>query len=295
MNELEGLNWKQLLLRLAGMTGGCVIYAMGVGLFLDPLTIAPGGLSGISIVLATLLPLETGTILLILNIPLLILGLRVFGRGFLLNTVYATVASSLMINGVTELSQGYPLVTENPLLAAIAGCACVGCGMGIVYRCGGTTGGTDIIVKVLRTKFPHIKTGSITMALDVAVICLVTVVTRDLEIALIAAIGVVISGSVMNRVLYQADEAILLMVVSRNSRQIARRILSEADLGVTLLPATGAYTGNSREVLMCVAHKRVYARVRRIIREEDDAAFTIITSASAVYGEGFKDPFAQEL
>ncbi|MCC8183107.1 MAG: YitT family protein [Clostridiales bacterium] len=295
MNELEGLNWKQLLPRLAGMTAGCLVYAIGVALFLDPLTIAPGGLSGISIVLATLLPLETGTILLLLNIPLLILGLRVFGRGFLLNTVYATVLSSLMINGVTQLAQGYPLITESALLAAIAGCACVGCGMGIVYRCGGTTGGTDIVVKILRTKYPHIKTGTISIALDVAVICTVTIITRNLEKALIAAIGVVISGSVMNKVLYQADEAILLMVVSQHSRQVAQRILSEADLGVTILPATGAYTGNPQEVLMCVAHKRVYARVRRIIREEDSAAFTIITSASAVYGEGFKDPFALEL
>ncbi|MCD8382900.1 MAG: YitT family protein [Clostridiales bacterium] len=295
MNELEGLNWKQLLLRLAGMTAGCLVYAMGVALFLDPLTIAPGGLSGISIVLGTLLPLETGTILLILNIPLLILGLIVFGRAFLLNTVYATVLSSLMIDWVAQMAQDYPLVTEDALLAAIAGCACVGFGMGVVYRCGGTTGGTDIIVKILRTRFPHIKTGSISIALDVVVICLVTVVTRNLEKALIAAIGVVISGFVMNQVLYQTDEAVLLMVVSKHSRQIARRILSEADLGVTLLPATGAYTGNSQEVLMCVAHKRVYARVRRIIREEDNAAFTIITSASAVYGEGFKDPFALEL
>lgn len=281
--------------QLAVISLGCLFYAAGVSLFLDPLKIAPGGLSGISIVLNELIPLETGTILLLLNVPLLLLGLKKFGKAFLLNTVYATVLSSVLMDLITWLVEPLPLITEQELLASIAGSACTALGIGLVFRCGCTTGGTDILVKVLRTKYPHIKSGTLAVCVDVMVVALAALVYRDLEKAIIATVGIIIYGVVLDQVLYRRDEATMMLIVSERHQQIAQRILLEVGIGATLLQATGAYTGLNREIVLCVAHKRLYPKVREIVREEDKDAFTIITSASTVYGEGFKDPFATEI
>lgn len=281
--------------QLAVISLGCLCFAVGVSLFLDPLKVAPGGLSGISIVLNELIPLETGTILLVLNIPLLLLGLKKFGKAFLLNTVYATVLSSVLVDLVAWLAEPFPLITEQELLASIVGSACTALGVGLVFRCGCTTGGTDILVKVLRTKYPHIKSGMLTIMMDVFVVAMAAVVYRDLEKAIIAAVGIIIYGVVLDQVLYRTDEATMMLIVSEKHHRIAQRILLEVGIGATLLQATGAYTGLDREIVLCVAHKRIYPKVREIVREEDKDAFTIITSASTVYGEGFKDPFATEI
>lgn len=293
---MKGMSTRKLLGflgRIVMIFAGSLLFAVGVALFLDPLSIAPGGLSGVAIVLHTLLPLETGAIYLILNVPMLLLGLNQFGRDFLAGTLFATVVISLLTDSIAGLA--LPLITQQELLASMVGSACTATGAGIIFRCGCTTGGMDILVKVLRSRFPHIKSGVFTAATDTLVVMFSALVFRNLEKALIAAIGILIYGFVLDQVLYRTDEATMLLIVSRQNRAIARRLLTEVNIGATFLPATGAYSGRSQEILLCVAHKRLYAKVRAIIREEDPAAFTMITSASEVYGEGFKDQYAVEL
>lgn len=284
-----------LLGRLAGMSLGCLFFGAGVSLFLDPLRIAPGGLSGVAIVLGEFLPLETGAILILLNIPLLLLGLWQFGREFLFSTVYATLLSSALIDVIAWLARDLPLITHQELLASLAGSACTALGAGLVFRCGGTTGGTDIVVRLLRRRYPHIKSGAFSIALDAAVITGVALIYRNPEKALIAAVGVIVYGVVLDQVLYRSDEATMLLIVSTHSQSIARRILTELNIGATFLQARGAYTGREQQILLCVAHKRLYPKVRQIVHEEDSAAFTILTSASQVYGEGFLDPYQPEI
>ena len=284
-----------LLGRLAGMSLGCLFFGAGVSLFLDPLRIAPGGLSGVAIVLGEFLPLETGAILILLNIPLLLLGLWQFGREFLFSTVYATLLSSALIDVITWLARDLPLITHQELLASLAGSACTALGAGLVFRCGGTTGGTDIVVRMLRRRYPHIKSGAFSIALDAAVIIGVAVVYQDPEKALIAAVGVIVYGVVLDQVLYRSDEATMLLIVSTHSQEIAQRILTELNIGATFLQARGAYTGREQQILLCVAHKRLYPTVRQIVHEEDSAAFTILTNASQVFGEGFLDPYQPEI
>lgn len=284
-----------LLGRLAGMSLGCLFFGAGISLFLDPLHIAPGGLSGVAIVLGEFLSLETGTILILLNIPLLLLGLWQFGREFLFSTVYATLLSSALIDIITWLTRALPLITRQELLASLVGSACTAFGAGLVFRCGGTTGGTDIVVRLLRRRYPHIKSGAFTIALDVAVILAVALVYQDGEKALIAGLGAVVYGLVLDQVLYRGNEAAMLLIVSAHSQSIAQRVLSELNIGATFLQAKGAYTGREQQILLCVAHKRLYPKVQQIAREEDPAAFSILTSASQVYGEGFLDPFTPEL
>lgn len=281
--------------RLAGITLGSICFSAGVALFLDPLHIAPGGLSGVAIVLNEFLPLETGAILMLLNVPLLVLGLWRFGREFLFSTVYATILSSALIDVITWLVQDLPLITRQELLASLVGSACTALGTGLVFRSGGTTGGVDIVIRLLRQRYPHIKSGTFSIALDAVVVGMVALVYRDPEKALIAAVGVVAYGIVLDRVLYQGDEATMLLIISQRSPEIAHRILTELDIGATFLPARGAYTGRPHDLLLCVAHKRLYPQIRQIVREEDSSAFTILTSASQVFGEGFKHPMTPDL
>lgn len=295
MNHISTRKLLRLLGRILVIAAGSLIFAIGVALFLDPLSIAPGGLSGVSIILHTLLPMETGMIYLILNIPMLLMGLRHFGRDFLCGTLLSTLLISLLTDGISAYTRGLPLITEQEVLASMVGSACTALGAGVIFRCGCTTGGMDVLVKVLRTRFPHIKSGVFTTITDAMVVLLSAVVFRNPEKGLIAAIGIIIYGFVLDQVLYRTDEATMLFIVSRENRRIAQRLLSEVNIGATFLPATGAYSGQSREILLCVAHKRLYAKVRQIIREEDPAAFTMITNASEVYGEGFKDQYSPEL
>ena len=298
MDTMKHLSTRRLLgqvHRFLVIVAGSLVFAVGVALFLDPLSIAPGGLSGVSIVLHTLLPMETGLIYLILNIPMLLLGWKSFGRDFLFGTLLSILLISLFTDGIAAATAGLPRVTEQELLASMVGSACTALGAGVIFRCGCTTGGVDVLVKVLRGKFPHIKSGVFTTALDTLVVLLSVLVFRDVEKGLIAAIGIIIYGFVLDQVLYRTDEATMLFIVSRRNRAIADRLLHEVNIGATFLPATGAYTGQSQEILLCVAHKRLYAKVRGIIREEDPAAFTMITSASEVYGEGFKDQYSVEV
>ena len=295
MKRISTRRLLSLLGRMAIITVGSLIFAIGVALFLDPLSIAPGGLSGVAIILHTLLPLETGMIYMILNIPMLVMGLRHFGRDFLCGTLFSIVVISLSTDAIAAHTRGLPLVTSQEVLASMVGSACTALGAGIIFRCGCTTGGMDVLVKVLRTKFPHIKSGVFTTITDTVVVVLSAVVFRNPEKGLIAAIGIIIYGIVLNQVLYSTDEATMLFIVSRENRRIAQRLLTEVNIGATFLPATGAYSGQSREILLCVVHKRLYARVRGIIREEDPEAFTMITNASEVYGEGFKDQYSLEL
>ncbi len=282
--------------KIAGLTFGAAIYSAGIALFLDPHSLAPGGVGGIAIMLNRLFPiLETGSFILLLNIPLLILGLIAFGKKFLLSTVYTTVISSLMVDAIAMLMKDRPLLTDNIMLAALAGGAGLSVGMGIVFRSGGTTGGMDIVVKLLRRRFRHLRTGAIYMAMDAAVVLCTIPVLGGLEVAMYAAVALVVASVLMDKVLYGAEGGTLFYIVTDKPDAIARRILEELELGVTYLQGEGAYTGAPKRVLLCVARKQLSPKIRDIVKTEDSAAFLIVTPASEVLGEGFKAHEAEEL
>ncbi len=282
--------------KIVGLTFGAAIYSAGIALFLDPHSLAPGGVGGIAIMLNRLFPiLETGSFILLLNIPLLILGLIAFGKKFLLSTVYTTVISSLMVDAIAMLMKDRPLLTDNIMLAALAGGAGLSVGMGIVFRSGGTTGGMDIVVKLLRRRFRHLRTGAIYMAMDAAVVLCTIPVLGGLEVAMYAAVALVVASVLMDKVLYGAEGGTLFYIVTDKPDAIARRILEELELGVTYLQGEGAYTGAPKRVLLCVARKQLSPKIRDIVKTEDSAAFLIVTPASEVLGEGFKAHEAEEL
>ncbi len=260
------------------------LYSAGVALFLDPNNLAPGGVTGVSILLNRLIHVETGTLILVLNIPLLIIAWKKFGWRF----VAGTLSSLVLISVFTNLFEHLEPVTTDLLLAAVAGGICIAVGLGTVLKCGLTTGGTDIVVRLLRIKNPHLKTGSLFLIVDLIVISGSLLVFRDFEKAMYAVIAIMITSWVLDLVLYGKDEAKLIYIISDFPEQIAKRLMEDLDMGVTYLEGTGAYTDKKKQIIMCVARKRVAPKVEEVVKAVDTGAFMIVTSASEIFGRGYK-------
>ncbi len=273
------------------ITISCIIYSAAVSLFLDPNSLAPGGVTGIAIILNRLIPVETGTLILLINIPILLLGAWKFGIRFSLSTIYSTVLISLF----TNLFSCIEVVTRDPLLASLAGSCLTAIGIGGVFKAGATTGGTDIIVKILRIKMPHLKTGGLFLAIDAVIVAASAFVFKDIDVALYAGLTVFVISLVLDLVLYGRDEAKLFFIISDKSEQITRRLLEELDIGVTHMQGAGAFSGKEKQVILCAAKKVTAPKAEQIVREEDPRAFMIITSATEIYGEGYKSYFSEKL
>ncbi len=284
---------KNTFKNIISMSIGALLYAAAVALLMDPNNLAAGGLSGISIIIGhftDILPI--GTWVIIFNIPIMILGIWKLGFKILLPTIYCVALSSVAMN----IFQSFGImITENTLLACCAGSVLSATGIGLVFRGGGTTGGTDVIVKVLRLKFPHISTGMFFLIAD-GLVCLTSgFVFNDMDKALYAGIAVFIQMMVLNTVLYGSDEARLVYIISEKKDEIAQRLLEELDAGATFLNGTGAYTGRDKQVLMCVLRMRMLPQAREIVRKIDTNAFMVVTKATSVFGEGFKSHTDEDL
>ena len=284
--------WKKII----GMTVGAVVFSAAIALFIDNLSLAPGGVGGISILLNRLFPfLDTGAWILLLNIPLLVVGLIVFGKRFLISTVYTTVLSSVLVDIIGKYAKPYLPLTDNVMLGSMAGGALLAVGIGVVFRSGGTTGGMDIVVKLLRRRFRHMKTATLYMFTDIAVVLLAIPVMRNIESAMYSAVSLIITNIVLDKVLYGGDGGTLFYIVTETPDAIAKRILDEVELGVTYLNGEGAYTGEPKRVILCVARKQLAPKIRDVVKTEDPGAFIIGTPAAEVLGEGFKAQESEEL
>ncbi len=288
---MESRGIRKKLKNYTMITLAAVVYAAGVSLFLDPNNLAPGGVTGIAILIGRLTGLGTGMLILLLNVPLLLLGIWKFGWKFILSTFYAI----FVISAATDILAPVGAVTEEPILAAAAGGALTAAGLGFVFRAGATTGGMDIVIKVLRIRYPHIRTGSLFLITDVMIASMSGFVFGNVDVVLYALIAIFVMSYVLDLVLYGADEAKLFYIVSDSPEKIAERILGEIDLGVTYLEGKGAYSSQNKKVIMCVTRKQQAPGIEQIVKEEDPGAFMIITGASEIYGEGYKNIFAEKI
>lgn len=278
--------WDYVMITVFSLT-----YGVGISLFLDPNNLAPGGVSGISIMLSRITPIPTGTWILLLNVPILALGLWKFGVKFLVSTIYCTVVSSAFTNMLAKFA---PLTTDK-LLAAVAGGTIMAISMGMILKAGATTGGVDIIVKVLRLKYRHLKTGNLYLIMDAIVVTLSGIMFQNLEIALYAAVAIFVSSVVMDTVLYGKDGAKMIYIISDHPEELTSRILGDLDIGVTMLQGEGAYSGKEKKVLMCVMRKPLAPKAQQIVKEEDPDAFMIVSDATEIFGEGYKSYFSERL
>lgn len=278
---------------------GCIVYSLGVSLFLDANALASGGVTGIAILIdyVTNGVVGTGWLILIINIPLFIIGLIFFGKKFIVSSLVSTALSSGLIELWDFAIVPHMPAVSNTLIPALIGGALYGCGLGLIFRAGSTTGGTDIIVKLLRRKFRHMKSGIISMSIDVIIVAASWFVYKDLELLLVTAVSIIVFTFAFDWSLYGGNSAMLVHIVTTEDKAaaICRGILVELDISATIFDGKGAYTGDDKTVIMCVVKNYVYPRLRDIIKEHDSDAFTIVSSAKEIYGEGYKPHDAEEL
>lgn len=287
----RNMGYGAFVKKYAVITGACILFGAGIGLFIDPNNLAPGGASGLCIILSRLVPIETGTLFLLVNIPIIGLGIWKFGWKFILSTLYAIFVSSMATNYFDTLE---PL-TREPLLGAVFGGVLVASGIGLVMRAGATTGGTDIIVKCLKLKKPYLKTGTIFLTIDSVIIGIGGIVFGRIDSVLYSIISAVATSLMLDIVLYGRDGAKMIYIISNAPVNITERLLKELNVGVTYLDGTGAYRKEQKQVIFCVVKKQSAYKVEEIVKQEDDSAFMIISSATEIYGEGYKSYFGEKL
>lgn len=265
---------------------GCSCYAFSTAMFTAPNQIAAGGATGLAIVLNYVLPqIQIGSWSFIINIPLFILAWRVIGLKFIFRSAIVTA----MLSAIIDLfSLFIPAYTGNPLLAVIFGGVCNGAGLALIFLRGATSGGSDILARVLRTKIQYIPMGRMILFVDCVVILISGFVFKSLESVLYALIVVFISSKTIDAILYRTGSGKLLMVVTDNARKMSDAITSEMHRGVTLLPVRGGYTGKEKSMLIIAVRNNEVSNAYRIIHEFEPKPFIIISDAGEILGEGFK-------
>lgn len=273
--------------RYLKLTMYSILYAVGFQLFIVPNFLAPGGFSGVSVLLNHVIPVvPTGTFLLLMNIPILIVGLWKFGAKFTVSTCYCVVLTS----GLMTLLEifGKPIVSDDVFLGCVCGGAIVGFALGKIFRHGATTGGMDIVVKLIRLKVPHLKTNQVFLIADSFVVAAMILLMGDVVRGLYSAICIVISTTIMDRALYGKDEATFVHIISDKPQEVADQLLYELQMGVTFIEGMGAYTKKEKKIIMCVAKKRDFYKVEAVVKKTDPKSFMIVLSAQEVFGEGYK-------
>ena len=273
--------------RYLKLTMYSILYAVGFQLFIVPNFLAPGGFSGVSVLLNHVIPeVPTGTFLLLMNIPILIIGFWKFGAKFTVSTCYCVVLTSVLMTLLEYFAK--PIVSDDIFLGCACGGAIVGFALGKIFRHSATTGGMDIVVKLIRLKVPHLKTNQVFLIADSFVVAAMILLMGDVIRGLYSAICIVISTTIMERALYGKDEATFLHIISDKPQEVADQLLYELQLGVTFIEGQGAYTKKEKKIIMCVAKKRDFYKVEAVVKKTDPKSFMIVSSAQEVYGEGYK-------
>lgn len=264
-----------------------ILYAVGFQLFIVPNFLAPGGFSGVSVLLNHVIPaIPTGIFILMLNIPILIIGFWKFGAKFTISTCYCVVLTSVLMTLFEYFAK--PIVSDDIFLGCVCGGAIVGFSLGKIFRHGATTGGMDIVVKLIRLKVPHLKTNQVFLIADSFVVAAMILLMHDVVRGLYSAICIVISTTIMERALYGKDEATFVHIISDKPQEVADRLLYELQMGVTFIDGMGAYTKKDKKIIMCVAKKRDFYKVEAVVKKTDPKSFMIVSSAQEVFGEGYK-------
>ncbi len=264
---------------------GSILYAAGIYTFAGNAGFAPGGISGLALLLNHLSGFPVGTLTLIFNIPMVAISYRAVGRQLLLKSAKTMIISSLFLDIVFPLT---PMYRGNRMMAAVYSGIFLGAGMALFYIRGSSSGGIDFLALTIKKKKPHLSMGVITLIIDLVVIFLGWPVFGDIDAVLYGVASTGISTIVMDKVLYGSGAGTLAVIITGKGQQIAERIGTDAKRGVTSLPAKGGYTGAYKDVLLCACSKAEAYLVRSVVEEVDAEAFLMFTETSEVFGEGFK-------
>ncbi|HID32473.1 MAG TPA: YitT family protein [bacterium (Candidatus Stahlbacteria)] len=265
---------------------GAIIIAFSYNLFLIPHRLVPGGIGGLSILIHHLVKTPVGLMIIVLNIPLFILGMKILGRGYGFRTLFGVTLSSVLIDLLSYVLKIGP-ATEDRILSAIYGGALLGLGLGIVFRGRGSTGGTDVIGQVIN-HYTNLSTGMGILITDFIIISLAGIIFKDIELSLYGYLTLFISSKVIDLVLEGWSYTRGLIIITNKEREIGTLIIKKFDRGVTELSGRGLYTRKERPVLFCVVTKREIPLITREIKEIDNDAFVVVTEIYEVLGRGFR-------
>lgn len=269
------------------ITLASAIYALGFCWCYDPNQIGFGGITGVGQILNHFFPiLPIGTVVILLNIPLFLLGWRLLGGHLLVSSLYAMFVSSAFIDLINLFFTFDPM---DPLLACIFGGVSMGGSLGVVFLQGATTGGTDLIARLLKLKLAWLPMGKLLLGIDLVVIVAVALAFRNLYSAMYGVVALYISSLVMDGVLYGIDNAKVAYIISDAYEQITHAIIHDIDRGVTILQGQGAYSGAEKKVLMVAFKQRQIVALKRTVKEIDPTAFLIVCEAHEVLGDGFRE------
>ena len=271
---------------------GCISYSAGVTIFAVPNNLAQSGMTGVAIIVNYLIHTPIGITNFVLNVPLFILAWLFVGKKFTIKTLWVTTMLSFVMDAMTAMiSKGIiPAYKGDKLLACIFCGALCGLGLSLAFLRNATTGGTDIIMRLLKRIWPHYSMGKLIMALDGIVVVSAAIVFRSAESALYAAILIFISSRVVDYVMYGAGNGKMLLVFTDKAHEVSKAITSRMTRGVSIVPVEGGYTGEHKSMLICVLRSSEVSKVRKIIKDADPCTFKVITEAREVLGEGFRTP-----
>lgn len=267
------------------ITLGSFIYSSAVSMLISANRLSAGGFTGISTLVNHVFGLPSGFVLLVLNVPVLIAGFLKLGAKFIARTAAATVIVSVALD-ITN--RHLPSLFTDKILAGVFGGILMGLGLSLVMLRGATTGGVDIIAKLINKKLRHLTVGRLLLIMDAVVISLAAFVYRDIESALYSIIALYASATVMDTVLYGGDKGKLLHIISSYPNEICKEITQTLERGVTRIDATGGFTGQRRTMLMCTLRRHEVSAVYAIIEQIDPDAFIVVSDAGEILGEGFK-------
>lgn len=263
---------------------GSTLFALGFSLFLEPNDINSGGISGLAQALAHILGLQNvGVLSVLLNLPLFLIGGLRVGKRFFAGSLLGMLVSGFMIDVFALISIG----PQDTLVSSIYGGLFCGLGIGIVFVAGSSTGGSDILVRLLKLHYRNVPIGIISTVFDACVVVLTGIVFQDISRALFSGIVVFITGRVMDVVVYRFDYSKVALIVSDKPEEIARDICEKLDRGATFLHGQGCYSGREKKVLLTVVKKGQLAELKELVMERDENAFVIFQEAHQVLGDGF--------
>ena len=275
---------KESLYQYAVITLGTLVLALGQLVFIKPLHIPLGGVSGVALVANYLWELPIGLVSIVLNLPLFVLGWRTMGREFFYKTVYATVVNSIFLDILDPILPAFPV---EMLLAALYGGIVMGAGYGLLFRAGGTSGGIDIVSKWLNGK-KDIPVGTTNFIINIFVIIGSAAIYGNPDSALYALVTSYVSSVVIDKMVYGMDAQKSALIITGKPVEVSRGIMDQLHRGVTAMEGVGMYTGDKRTVLLCAVRRHETGTLKRIILQEDARAFMLISNTNEVFGTNFK-------
>lgn len=285
MKQLNSGKIKNILIDCLYDVLGSLLYGIGIICFTAPNHVAPGGVSGIATLVNYVTDLPIGLVNFCINVPLVIIGFIVLGKAFTAKTFKSVIIMSFVLDYVVI---HFPLYTGDVLLASLFGGVAMGAGLALVFMRGSTTGGTDILAKLIQLKAPHVPIGRMLLILDCFVLLAAAVVYGNIDASLFGLIAMFASAQVMDNILYGLENGKMVHIVSVKNDEIVKDIIAHLNRSATILKSRGAYSGAETDTIMVVVRKTEYFKLKTLVHSHDPNAFMIVTEAGEIIGEGWK-------